>query len=188
VPAIAPANAAELERRETQTPAVVIQVMPVLRAAGIGLGPPVPIDEPLLQPSQSESAREATPNTTKPAAATPPAAKPTQAAPTPPQATRPQATPPTANTSTLIDLNAATKSQLELLPGIGPALAQRVLDHRAKLGGFTKVEDLDGVRGIGPKVLAKLRPLVRVGPKPVLQSEGARDASQPTTQPSGPPR
>jgi len=65
-----------------------------------------------------------------------------------------------------IDINTATGAELELLPGIGPALAQRIIDHRREHGPFRRVEDLDDVKGIGPRTLEKLRPLVRVGPLP----------------------
>jgi competence protein ComEA len=61
-----------------------------------------------------------------------------------------------------LDLNAATVDQLDELPGIGPVLAQRIIDWRTGNGGFTSVEDLDQVSGIGPSVLADLTPLVRV--------------------------
>lgn len=61
-----------------------------------------------------------------------------------------------------INLNTATAAELELLPGIGPALAQRILDERTTRGAFTSIDDLDRVKGIGPKLLAKLRPHVRV--------------------------
>jgi len=61
-----------------------------------------------------------------------------------------------------IDINAAGLTELQLLPGIGPALAQRILDDRAKNGPYRVIEDLDRVRGIGPKTLDKLRPLIRV--------------------------
>lgn len=92
-----------------------------------------------------------------------------RADPTAKPATKPAANPAStpapkaaASSAAIIDLNTATKAQLELLPGVGPALAQRVLDHRAKVGSFTKVEDLDAVRGFGPKLLAKVKPFVKV--------------------------
>jgi competence protein ComEA len=61
-----------------------------------------------------------------------------------------------------INLNAAGSAELQRLRGIGPALAQRILDYRAQHGAFRTVEDIQRVRGIGPKTLAKLRPHVRV--------------------------
>lgn len=60
-----------------------------------------------------------------------------------------------------IDLNTATASQLEALSGIGPALAGRIIEHRARRP-FRSVEDLTQVRGIGDKTLARLRDQVKV--------------------------
>jgi competence ComEA-like helix-hairpin-helix protein len=65
--------------------------------------------------------------------------------------------------SGLLDLNRAGPLELESLPGIGPALAQRIVEHRARIGRFGRVEDLLEVSGIGPATLERLRPLVRVG-------------------------
>jgi DNA uptake protein ComE-like DNA-binding protein len=53
--------------------------------------------------------------------------------------------------------NTATKAQLEALPGVGPALAQRILDARA-VSPLSTLADLDRVKGIGPAKLEKLRP------------------------------
>ncbi len=61
-----------------------------------------------------------------------------------------------------VDLNAATQADLETLPRIGPALAQRILDWREQNGRFRAVEDLLAVPGIGDKLLAGLREKVRV--------------------------
>lgn len=60
-----------------------------------------------------------------------------------------------------IDLNNADQSQLETLPRIGPALAQRILQWREANGRFRSVDDLLAVPGIGEKLLAGLRDLVR---------------------------
>jgi competence ComEA-like helix-hairpin-helix protein len=57
-----------------------------------------------------------------------------------------------------LDLNRATKSELRLLPGMGDALSQRVVDHRARHGPFRSVDDLGQVKGFGPKTLDRLRP------------------------------
>lgn len=61
-----------------------------------------------------------------------------------------------------IDLNRASAAELALLPGVGPKLARDIIDARARNGRFPSVDALDGVRGIGPKKLAKLRPFLRV--------------------------
>jgi len=61
-----------------------------------------------------------------------------------------------------LNLNSASKEDLEALPGIGPALAARILEYRKNHGPFKKVEDLEQVSGIGPKKMEKLRPLVIV--------------------------
>ncbi len=55
-----------------------------------------------------------------------------------------------------VHLNSATLVQLESLDGIGPALAQRILDYRAAHGGFRTLDELDQVSGIGPARLASL--------------------------------
>lgn len=61
-----------------------------------------------------------------------------------------------------LDLNKATQDQLELLPGVGPAMAQKILATRKEKGGFKTVDELNDVPGIGEKKLEKLRPLVTV--------------------------
>lgn len=60
----------------------------------------------------------------------------------------------------LLNLNTATQSELELLPNIGPALAKRILDYRATHAPFRRLEDLDPIKGIGPRLLDRLRPFV----------------------------
>lgn len=62
----------------------------------------------------------------------------------------------------LIDLNTAGVDQLDTLPRVGPAIAQRIVDWREENGRFGAVEDLLNVPGIGEKMLAGLRDLVRV--------------------------
>jgi len=64
--------------------------------------------------------------------------------------------------SPVIDLNAATASQLEALPMIGPKRAESIVADRAKRGPFKSVDDLDRVHGIGPRTVERLRPFVTV--------------------------
>jgi competence protein ComEA len=61
-----------------------------------------------------------------------------------------------------LDLNTATAADLDALPGLGPVLAQRIVDHRAEHGPFTSVDQLDDVSGIGPAIFAELAGQVRV--------------------------
>ncbi len=60
-----------------------------------------------------------------------------------------------------LDLNRASAAQLEALPGIGPALAARIVAKRDSLNGFRSVDELVQVRGIGPVLLARLKPYLR---------------------------
>ena len=61
-----------------------------------------------------------------------------------------------------IDLNTAGQAELEMLPGVGPATARRILDERSRQGGFTSVRDLLRVPGIGERRFAELKDRVRV--------------------------
>jgi competence protein ComEA len=66
----------------------------------------------------------------------------------------------------VIDINQASPEDIQKLPGIGPALAQRIVAYRQKHGPFRRVEDLMVIKGIGIKKWKALRPYVRVGPGP----------------------
>ncbi|MFF2716946.1 helix-hairpin-helix domain-containing protein [Streptomyces sp. NPDC058011] len=70
-------------------------------------------------------------------------------------------TPGAAGPAALLSLSAATKEQLETLPGVGPVLAQHIIDHRTENGGFRSVDELRQVNGIGDRRFADLRPLVQ---------------------------
>jgi competence protein ComEA len=75
-----------------------------------------------------------------------------------------------------LDLNRATAEQLAGLPGVGPVLAQRIVDERERRGGFDSPDGLRRVLGLGPKKLAMLRDLVTTGAAPA------------PSVPPGPPR
>jgi competence protein ComEA len=61
-----------------------------------------------------------------------------------------------------VNLNSATAADLDALPGIGPVLAQRIVDYRLQQGSFTSIDQLDDVPGIGPALFAQLRKRVTV--------------------------
>lgn len=132
-----------------QPPQVVINVPPQPAASPVDSGPigpagpvgPVPTTESAIPPTT------VTPTPTP--------------APTP--ATGPAAGPATAPSRTArLNINTATSAQIELLPGIGPALAARIVAYRTSHGAFTSIADLDKVDGIGPKTLERLAPLISV--------------------------
>ena len=67
-----------------------------------------------------------------------------------------------------VNVNTATVEQLQLLPNVGPAVAQRIVEHREKNGQFKAAEDLMLVRGIGEKSFEKLRPYVAISGQTTL--------------------
>jgi competence protein ComEA len=60
-------------------------------------------------------------------------------------------------TGQVVNLNTASQAELEQLPGIGPKVASRIVDYRAKKGPFHKIEEVMNVQGIGEKSFLKLR-------------------------------
>jgi competence ComEA-like helix-hairpin-helix protein len=77
-----------------------------------------------------------------------------------------------------LDLNTAGLQDLDNLPGIGPVLAHRILEHRARFGPFRSTDELRTVQGIGPRLLERLRPLVRAGGTPPGGVQVARPAQR----------
>ena len=59
-----------------------------------------------------------------------------------------------------LDLNTASAEQLDALPGVGPATAQKIIDYRQAHGPFRTIDELEGVPGIGPSKVAQLKGLV----------------------------
>lgn len=65
----------------------------------------------------------------------------------------------------LLNLNRATEREFDALPGIGPQLAERIMEYRRSVGTFHSLEELRAVKGIGKKKLDRIRPLVTVTPE-----------------------
>lgn len=74
-----------------------------------------------------------------------------------------------------VDLNRATEKDFEALPGIGPVLAERIVEYRQSRGAFREVDQLRHVKGIGKKKFERIRSLVGVTPPavPPRRSKGA---------------
>jgi competence protein ComEA len=79
-----------------------------------------------------------------------------------------------------LDLNRATKAELRLIPGLGDALAQRVIDQRERAGPFKSVDELRQVSGIGPKTLERLRPRLFVTSESFVSMEDEESMPAPT--------
>ncbi len=88
------------------------------------------------------------------------AAVPALAAPPPPSRSGSSAKPAPA---TPVDINTASAADLQTVPGIGKALAQRIVEFREKNGPFSQVDDLVKIRGIGEKSIVRLKPYLTVG-------------------------
>jgi competence protein ComEA len=71
-----------------------------------------------------------------------------------------------------VNINAATSEELQQVPGIGPATAEKILQMRKSYGAFKSVDDLLAIRGLGAKRLEKMRKYLTVGkpaaPKPTM--------------------
>jgi competence protein ComEA len=74
----------------------------------------------------------------------------------------PSAATPKQSHKGLLDLNRATDQDFDALPGIGPRLAERILEYRQSVGAFHSLDELRAVKGIGKKKFERIRPLVTV--------------------------
>ena len=63
-----------------------------------------------------------------------------------------------------LNINYADEEELQVLPGIGPVLAKKIVDYRVKNGYFQSVQNLIEVQGIGPKTLERMKGLITVKP------------------------
>lgn len=84
-----------------------------------------------------------------------------------------------------VNINTANSEELQLVPGIGPVTAEKILQMRKSYGPFKSVDDLRAIRGIGPKRLEKMRKYLTVGkaasqkkPEPVATPARATNPSQ----------
>jgi competence protein ComEA len=83
---------------------------------------------------------------------------------TPARPAAPSASAPAPAVAPAVDLNRGTVAELETLPGVGPALAARIVAHRNAKGPFRTVDELDAVPGVGPALLSRVRGRVRASP------------------------
>jgi comEA protein len=90
-----------------------------------------------------------------------------------------------------VNLNTATSEELQLVPGIGPVTAEKILQMRKSYGAFKSVDDLSAIRGIGPKRLEKMRKYLTVGKAtPATKPAGVPKPAttpKPSTAPTDPP-
>ena len=76
-----------------------------------------------------------------------------------------------------VNLNTATAAELQQVPGIGPATAEKILQARKSYGRFKSVNDLQAIRGIGPKKLDKMRKYLTVGAPPQTNKTASQAAA-----------
>lgn len=84
-----------------------------------------------------------------------------------------------AATAAKLDINKASREDLIALPGIGPAIAQDIVDLRGRKGSFTRLEELLEVRGIGEKNFNRIAPMLAVLPRGGAQPPGPGPAPKP---------
>lgn len=74
--------------------------------------------------------------------------------------------PPDEEAPKPVDINRASKEELQRLPGIGPTLADRIVRYREKHGGFKRIEEIKEVNGIGEKKFQRIKSLITVSGRP----------------------
>jgi len=82
--------------------------------------------------------------------------------PLPPPATSSPTTPGSVQAIGKVNINTATAEELDTLPGIGPAIAQRIIEYRQTDGPFRSIEEIKNVSGIGDKLFERLKDLITV--------------------------
>jgi competence protein ComEA len=103
--------------------------------------------------------------TVRPSTPPPPATATSGAGPSPgPVTPQPRPAPTATAVAGRVNINTATKEELEALPAIGAAIAQRIIDDRTANGPYKQVEDLARVRGISARTVDQLRDRITVGP------------------------
>jgi competence ComEA-like helix-hairpin-helix protein len=159
-----------VDRNQSSVPIEAKEVSPSPRATEERS--PQPVAAPhatkkdLVQEPKPESKPEVKPEVApEPAPVAPAPPSPAPQAPKPVPSTPKPSTPVAPKAPAIvgkININKATQAELELLPRVGPALAQRIVEYRTAHGTFKRIDDLDKVKGIGAKTIEKLKPLVTV--------------------------
>lgn len=87
-----------------------------------------------------------------------------------------------------VNLNTATSEELQTVPGIGPATAEKILLMRKNYGAFKSVDDLLAIKGLGPKRLEKMRKYLTVGKAPSSNKPAAAAKPLAPAKTTGPPK
>jgi competence ComEA-like helix-hairpin-helix protein len=77
-----------------------------------------------------------------------------------------------------VNLNTASSEELQLVPGIGPSTADKILQMRKSYGAFKSVDDLLAIKGIGPKRMEKMRKYLTVGKAPPGKNAATKPAAK----------
>ncbi len=77
-----------------------------------------------------------------------------------------------------VNLNTASSEELQLVPGIGPSTADKILQMRKSYGAFKSVDDLLAIKGIGPKRMEKMRKYLTVGKAPPGKTVATKPAAK----------